>query len=84
LHFVAARRGRFLRFNCSEGTVDGKTGSFDFIHSAAAVGTGSGDEFFRIVDASGTGELTGISGTGGITIKPAGTHILWPEYQLKA
>lgn len=37
-----------------------------------------------IVPGSGTGELAGITGTGGIEIDADGTHRVWFEYEVDA
>ena len=39
-------------------------------------------EFFHIVASSGTGDLAGISGTGGMATDAEGTHRIWFEYAL--
>ncbi|GAA3049449.1 hypothetical protein GCM10017562_10160 [Streptomyces roseofulvus] len=35
-----------------------------------------------IVPASGTGAMTGITGTGGLAVDPDGTHRVWVDYEL--
>ncbi|MGW4883891.1 DUF3224 domain-containing protein [Streptomyces murinus] len=40
--------------------------------------------FLTIVPTSGTGELTGIHGAGGITVDGEGTHHIWFDYELPA
>ncbi|WP_324615422.1 DUF3224 domain-containing protein [Streptomyces sp. NRRL S-920] len=42
----------------------------------------AGRFFVVIVPGSGTGELAGITGTGGIAIDPDGTHRIWFDYDL--
>jgi hypothetical protein len=66
-----------------EGSLGGASGSFHFAYSGADQGTGRAGEFFEIVPASGTGELTGIRGAGGMAIDPDGTHRIWFEYELR-
>ena len=74
--------GTYVAMESFEGAVDGRTGAFNFAHSATTGGTDRSDEFFTIVPTSGTGELTGIRGTGGMAIDPDGTHRIWFEYEL--
>src|ERR1700743_438134 len=64
--------GTYVAMESFEGTVDGREGAFNFVHSAS---TGGGDRsagYFAIVPSSGTGQLAGISGTGGLTTGPDG------------
>jgi hypothetical protein len=39
-------------------------------------------EYFAIVPSSGTGQLAGITGDGGLAVAPDGTHRIWLEYQV--
>jgi hypothetical protein len=50
--------------------------------SATTTGSDRTDEFFTIVPSSGTGKLAGISGAGGMTVDPDGTHRIWFDYEL--
>ncbi|WP_433727228.1 DUF3224 domain-containing protein [Nocardia sp. CA-129566] len=36
----------------------------------------------RLTSGRGTGELTGISGTGGLTVDADGVHHIWFDYEL--
>ncbi|HTJ69971.1 MAG TPA: DUF3224 domain-containing protein [Actinospica sp.] len=74
--------GTYVAMESFEGTVDGLTGAFNFAHSATTGGTDRSDEFFTIVPTSGTGELAGIRGSGGMAIDADGTHRIWFEYEL--
>jgi hypothetical protein len=74
--------GTYVAMESFEGTVDGRSGAFNFAHSATTGGTDRGDEFFTIVPTSGTGDLTGIRGAGGMAIDEDGTHRIWFEYEL--
>jgi hypothetical protein len=74
--------GTYLAMESFEGEVDGRAGSFNFAHSATTRGSDRASEFFVIVPASGTGALTGISGTGGLAIDADGTHRVWFDYDL--
>jgi len=76
-------KGSYVAMESFEGSVNGKQGAFNFVHSASTTGSDRTNEFFSIVEASGTGELIGIAGTGGISIDADGTHRIWLEYQLK-
>jgi len=78
----AAGVGTYLAMESFEGSVHGRAGAFNFAHSATTHGADRTAEFFIIVPSSGAGELTGISGTGGITIDDDGTHRIWFDYEI--
>lgn len=78
----AAGVGTYLAMESFEGSLNGKSGAFNFVHSAATSGSDRTAEFFAIVPSSGTGELAGISGTGGLAVDTAGTHEIWFDYEL--
>ena len=74
--------GTYVAMESFEGAVDGRSGAFNFAHSATTGGADRGEEFFTIVPTSGTGDLAGISGSGGMAIDADGTHRIWFEYEL--
>ncbi|MFD7816148.1 DUF3224 domain-containing protein [Streptomyces sp. NPDC059785] len=74
--------GTYVAMESFEGSVQGREGAFNFVHSATTTGSDRTAEFFTIVPSSGTGELAGISGTGGITVDTDGTHRIWFDCQL--
>ncbi|WP_106237402.1 DUF3224 domain-containing protein [Allonocardiopsis opalescens] len=74
--------GTYVAMESFEGTLGGREGSFNFVHSASTSGSDRADEFFAVVPGSGTGGLAGISGGGGISVDADGTHRIWFEYRL--
>lgn len=74
--------GTYVAMESFDGTVGGRAGAFNFAHSATTHGTDRTAEFFVIVPGSGTGELAGISGSGGLTVDQDGTHRVWFDYEL--
>jgi hypothetical protein len=74
--------GTYVAMESFEGSVDGREGAFNFVHSASTGGSDRSAEYFAIVPSSGTGQLTGISGAGGLTVDPDGTHGIWLDYEL--
>ena len=74
--------GTYLAMESFEGSVQGRDGTFNFAHSATTSGTDRSAEFFVIVPTSGTGALTGISGSGGMAVDPDGTHRVWFDYEI--
>ncbi|WP_194826107.1 DUF3224 domain-containing protein [Nocardia sp. XZ_19_231] len=74
--------GTYLAMESFEGALNGKAGAFNFVHSATTAGSDRTDEFFHIVPSSGTGELTGITGTGALYVDAEGGHHIWFEYEL--
>jgi hypothetical protein len=74
--------GTYVAMESFEGSLDGRQGAFNFAHSATTHGTDRSAEYFVIVPTSGTGELAGISGGGGLSIDEDGTHRIWFEYEL--
>ena len=74
--------GTYVAMESFEGTVDGREGAFNFVHSASTGGSDRSAEYFAIVPSSGTGQLAGISGTGGLAIDPDGTHRIWLDYEV--
>ena len=79
---IATGIGTYVAIESFAGSLNGLEGSFNFIHCASTRGRDRSNEFFLIVDGSGTGRLHGISGSGGIRIDEAGTHHLWFDYNL--
>lgn len=78
----AAGVGTYVAMESFEGSLDGRDGAFNFVHSASTTGSDRADEYFLIVPGSGTGDLKGISGSGGIAVDDDGTHRIWFEYEL--
>ncbi|MCK7626543.1 DUF3224 domain-containing protein [Streptomyces sp. RS10V-4] len=74
--------GTYVAMESFEGALHGRSGAFNFAHSATTTGADRRDAFFVIVPASGTGALAGISGTGGIAVDADGTHRIWFAYEL--
>jgi len=64
-----------------DGTLHGRKGGFVLQHNAAG-GDGVPWMTWKIVQASGTGELTGIRGEGQIIIGPDGGHSYTLDYEL--
>src|SRR6201996_7250349 len=58
--------GTYVAMESFEGSVGGREGAFSFVHSASTAGPDRSAEFFAIVASSGTGELAGITGDGGL------------------
>lgn len=69
--------GAYCAMESFEGSLNGKRGAFNFIHSAATSGNDRANEFFSIVENSGTGELRAIKGNGGMRIDSDGIHHIW-------
>ncbi|MFT4215945.1 MAG: DUF3224 domain-containing protein [Micropruina sp.] len=78
----ATGTGTYLALESFQAEIDGKSGCFVFGHSATTTGTDRLSPIFVIVPTSGTGELTGIAGTGELVVDPDGTHRLELDYQL--
>lgn len=74
--------GTYVAMESFEGTVAGRRGTFNFVHSATTQGTDREGDFFVIVPSSGTADLTGISGTGGLRVAEDATHHIWFDYEL--
>ncbi|MFF2088463.1 DUF3224 domain-containing protein [Nocardia sp. NPDC058176] len=74
--------GTYIAMESFEGALNGTAGAFNFVHSATTGGTDRTDEFFHIAPASGTGGLTGITGTGALWVDERGKHHIWFEYEL--
>ncbi|MFF4028858.1 DUF3224 domain-containing protein [Streptomyces sviceus] len=74
--------GTYVAMESFEGSVHDRSGAFNFAHSATTSGSDRTAEFFTIVPSSGTGDLAGISGTGGLTVDADGTHRIWLDYEL--
>ncbi|MEV4612975.1 DUF3224 domain-containing protein [Kitasatospora sp. NPDC049258] len=76
--------GTYVAMESFEGSLNGREGAFNFAHSATTSGSDRTAEFFTIVPASGTGELAGIRGGGGLAVDADGTHRMWFDYELDA
>ena len=74
--------GTYVAMESFEGTVDGRRGAFNFVHSATTTGQDRSSSYFAIVPSSGTGALAGISGTGDLAVDADGTHRVWLDYEL--
>ncbi|CAM5414067.1 MULTISPECIES: DUF3224 domain-containing protein [Streptomyces] len=80
----ATNVGGYVAMESFEGALHGRTGTFNFTHSATTSGDDRKDESFVIIPSSGTGQLTGITGTGGLTDESDGSHSIWFDYDLPA
>jgi hypothetical protein len=73
--------GTYVAMESFEGSIGGLEGAINFAHSATTLGDSSEAEFFVIVPGSGTGELAGLVGAGGLSVDPDGTHKIWFDYE---
>lgn len=73
--------GTYVAMESFDGTVNGRSGTFNFAHSATTDGKSRENEFFVIVPSSGTGELAGITGTGAIVIDGSTEQVVL-QYEL--
>jgi hypothetical protein len=78
----ATGQGTYIALEAFEGSVDGRAGTFAYVHSATTSGADRSDEFFLVVPGSGTGELAGIRGGGSLGVEADGTHRVTLEYEL--
>lgn len=77
--------GTYLAMESFEGRLGDRAGTVNFAHSATTLGDGGrAGDYFVIVPGSGTGDLAGITGSGGLTVDPDGTHRVWFDYELPA
>ncbi len=74
--------GTYVAMESFEGTLGGRVGTFNFAHSTTTSGSDRTAEFFTIVPSSGTDELAGITGTGGLAVDADGTHRIWFDYEI--
>ena len=74
--------GTYVALESFDGSVDGRPGTFNFVHVASTSGDDRSGEFFAIVAGSGTGELAGISGGGALVVDADGTHRMRFDYTL--
>jgi hypothetical protein len=74
--------GTYVAMESFDGSLHERAGAFNFAHSATTSGTDRAAEFFVIVPGSGTGDLTGITGSGGLAVDEDGTHRVWFDYEL--
>ncbi|ADD41793.1 DUF3224 domain-containing protein [Stackebrandtia nassauensis] len=72
--------GTYVAMESFEGSLHDRSGTFNFAHSATTTGEDRQHELFVIVPGSGTGDLAGITGSGGIAVDPDGTHRIWFDY----
>jgi hypothetical protein len=81
--FDAARGvGTYVAMESFEGSLDGRAGSFNFVHAATTSGTDRAAEYFLIVPGSGTDALASIRGNGSITMTGDGVHRITFDYDL--
>jgi hypothetical protein len=78
----ASNTGTYVATESFEGTVDGRAGTFAFVHSATTRGGARQLELFVVVPGSGTGGLAGITGTGVLHIGEDGTHQINLDYSI--
>ena len=74
--------GTYVAMESFEGTVDGRRGTFNFVHAASTSGSDRSDEYGLIVPGSGTGELAGITGSVSIAVDADGTHRIVLDHAL--
>lgn len=79
----ASGRGTYVGMEAFEGSVDGRAGTFAYVHSATTSGADRTHEFFLVVPGSGTGELAGIRGGGSMAVEADGIHRVTLDYELE-
>ena len=78
----ATGAGTYVAMESFDGELDGRAGTFSFVHSATTEGGGRAHEHFAVVPGSGTSGLVGIRGGGGLVVEDDGTHRVWFDHDL--
>lgn len=79
--YINGENATFSGFEKVVGTLGGRTGSFVLRHTGSYDGEKATAEY-EVVPGSGTGELEGLSGTGGFSACHAVEHDMTLEYEL--
>ena len=69
--------GTYVAMESFEGSIAGRSGTINFAHSATTRGDNREADFLVIVPGSGTGELAGLTGSGGLT----DDHGIWLDFE---
>lgn len=75
--------GTYVAVESFAGSLSGRAGSFVFVHAASTHGEDRYAELFAIAEGSGTGDLAGIAGGGGMAVDEDGTHRVWFDWSLR-
>ena len=76
-HAAVQESSAYVGFERFLGSLHGRSGTFVLHHTASGAGAS-----WTVVPDTGTGELTGIRGTAGISIAEGGAHTLTLRYEL--
>jgi hypothetical protein len=79
---MATGVGTYVAMETFEGRLGDRSGGFAYVHSATTTGSDRRDELFVMVPSSGTGDLAGITGSGGMAVEADDTHRIWFDYEL--
>lgn len=74
--------GIYVAYESFEGSVASRAGTFVFVHSQTMVENEVTAMMVQIGPGSGTGELQGITGSGGIRVEADATHRFWLDFEL--
>lgn len=74
--------GTYVALEAFAGSLDTLSGAFVFVHAASTHGEDRYAEYFTIATGSGTDDLAGISGSGGMGVDEDGTHRIWFDWDL--
>ncbi|CAL9482644.1 DUF3224 domain-containing protein [Streptomyces pilosus] len=73
--YLTATTGAFAGMELLTGRVDGREGSFSLEERGRFASDGTVHCVLEVVEGSGTGELTGLRGTGGFTYRHGDTKV---------
>ena len=79
--YLNSEEATFTGFEKVVGSLGGRTGSFVLRHTGSYDGEKATSEY-EVVPGSGTGELAGLSGTGGFSAGHAEEHDMTFEYEV--
>jgi hypothetical protein len=71
------RAGGYVALEWFEGVVAGRSGSCVIVHGQTLADAASTSMWLQVVPASGTGQLTGLTASGGLAVDDDGTHRIW-------
>ena len=69
--------GGYVALEWFEGSIGGRSGSCVIVHGQTMLAGAPAGQWLSLVPGAGTGDLAGLTGTGGIRVAEDGTHHLW-------